>query len=89
MDRKFVMIYTWFHLVRDDGANIQRNMSTKLDQKVVTETSVEEPILNVPLAIHPDDDAKVRRKIDAHMLPLMCAIYGLQFVGILFQIQFD
>lgn len=54
--------------------------SLKMDQKIVVESTAE-PVPANPPCVSPTDDVRIRRKIDRHMLPLMSAIYGLQFVS--------
>lgn len=31
--------------------------------------------------VSPEDEARIRRKIDLHLLPLICAVVAMQFVS--------
>jgi hypothetical protein len=35
----------------------------------------------VELSLTNEQDAKIRRKVDLHVMPLLCVVYGLQFVS--------
>lgn len=48
------------------------------DVGIVRTTEVNE----VETAMSPEDDARIRRKIDCRLMPLLCTIYGLQFVSV-------
>ena len=59
-------------------------------QPELTVTAVEEPDFDqlkedptypVDLFLTAEQDARIRRKVDLNLMPLLCVVYGLQFVS--------
>lgn len=70
------------HLTRTESSGMSKTLQ---DEKQATpevnalEVDGDETV--GPSGISPEDDARIRRKIDFNLLPLLCIIYGLQFVS--------
>jgi len=69
------------------------NLDKEHDEKAqpeLTVTAVEEPDFDqlkedptypVDLFLTAEQDARIRRKVDLNLMPLLCVVYGLQFVS--------